>query len=553
MAESVLPGDFPLPPDLQGFWEWDRMHFPRPQTPVTEEILFPAVSQGFSMGMDEFAHPMALVCRVINYYGYIGMVPHDLKGETMEQRVARFKETAMRMVPQVGPLWEKEWLPSVLPLIEKARTLDYGTLSDTGLLDSFEELRKDLLYCWYVHGKINFSNVAASWFVDFYNEEFQPEDPTEAYDALQGFPTTSVEAGRGLWKLRQTVMNSPRLMEDFQNTDAARLPETLERSEEGRRFLQQLRVYLDEFGWRNDAFEIAEPTWRENPTIPLNALQGYIRVGEAGDPDVRFKAAVARREVLLARARARLAGDPEKLARFNQLYEGGRWNLQVTDDHNFHIDQRGLTMMRLPLLEMGRRLVRKGVLEHENDIFMLYQAEVREGMAGRDQRPLAARRKAEMEQWSKLLPPPTLGEPHDPPTDDPFYQAIAVKMFGAGSEPSRDPAVITGIGASAGTARGKAKVAKSLPEASAKIEPGDILVCEMTMPAWTPLFSIAAAVVADTGGVLSHCAIVAREYRMPCVAGTRIGTSVIKDGMVLTVDGSKGIVRIEAGSEGQAE
>jgi len=140
-----------------------------------------------------------------------------------------------------------------------------------------------------------------------------------------------------------------------------------------------------------------------------------------------------------------------------------------------------------------------------------------------------------------------LGEPPgDPPVGDPFFEAIVVKMFGGGNEPSRDPAVITGIGASAGTARGPARVVRDLTEAS-KVQPGDILVCEMTMPAWTPLFSTVSAVVADTGGVLSHCAIVSREYRMPCVVGTRIGTAAIKDGMVLTVDGSKGIVRIEGG------
>ena len=68
----------------------------------------------------------------------------------------------------------------------------------------------------------------------------------------------------------------------------------------------------------------------------------------------------------------------------------------------------------------------------------------------------------------------------------------------------------------------------------------------MTMPPWTPLFSTVAAVVADTGGVLSHCAIVSREYGLPCVVGTIVGTSVLKDGMLLTVDGSKGIVRIDS-------
>ena len=104
--------------------------------------------------------------------------------------------------------------------------------------------------------------------------------------------------------------------------------------------------------------------------------------------------------------------------------------------------------------------------------------------------------------------------------------------------------MIKGHGASKGIVTGPAKVVRYLEE-SDKLEPGDILVCEMTMPSWTPLFSFIGGVVADSGGVLSHCAIVAREYRMPCVVGTVNGTQRIKDGQVLTVDGGKGIVRIE--------
>lgn len=124
-----------------------------------------------------------------------------------------------------------------------------------------------------------------------------------------------------------------------------------------------------------------------------------------------------------------------------------------------------------------------------------------------------------------------------PPGDALFEEAILRKMFGMPPEPSTDPAIITGIPASAGTVQGGAKVVRHLTEAS-KVDPGDILVCEMTMPPWTPLFATVRAVVADTGGVLSHCAIVAREYRLPCVVQTVVVTAVIQDGMLLTVDGS---------------
>jgi phosphoenolpyruvate synthase/pyruvate phosphate dikinase len=93
--------------------------------------------------------------------------------------------------------------------------------------------------------------------------------------------------------------------------------------------------------------------------------------------------------------------------------------------------------------------------------------------------------------------------------------------------------------------QGVARVVRSLAEAS-KLLPGDIMVCEMTMPPWTPLFSTVSAVVADTGGILSHCAIVAREYRLPAVVGTQVGTKMIKDGWTITVDGTRGVVRIDS-------
>ena len=112
-------------------------------------------------------------------------------------------------------------------------------------------------------------------------------------------------------------------------------------------------------------------------------------------------------------------------------------------------------------------------------------------------------------------------------------------------EPSTDPDVIVGVAASPGTVQGTAKVVRSLLEAS-KLQSGDIMVCEMTVPTWVPLFATVSAIVADSGGILSHCAIVAREFRLPAVVGTHVGTMVIKDGMTVTVDGTKGMVRIDS-------
>ena len=100
------------------------------------------------------------------------------------------------------------------------------------------------------------------------------------------------------------------------------------------------------------------------------------------------------------------------------------------------------------------------------------------------------------------------------------------------------------MAASAGIARGKATLIRTLEEAG-KLSDGDILVCRATSPAWTPLIARSAGVVTDTGGVLTHTAIVAREFGIPCVVGAQNATVLIKDGMSITVDGGEGVVRLE--------
>ncbi len=132
--------------------------------------------------------------------------------------------------------------------------------------------------------------------------------------------------------------------------------------------------------------------------------------------------------------------------------------------------------------------------------------------------------------------------PAGPPPDDPYFEAVRVRLLGA-VEPSHEAtdAVVVGVGGAPGVVTGTARVVRSLDEAS-RLSAGDVLVCEMTLPPWVPLFAVAAGVVADTGGVLSHCAIVAREFGIPAVVGTQNGTTRIPAGATHTVDGNRGIV-----------
>ena len=110
-------------------------------------------------------------------------------------------------------------------------------------------------------------------------------------------------------------------------------------------------------------------------------------------------------------------------------------------------------------------------------------------------------------------------------------------------------AVLTGIGASPGTACGTARTVQGLDQFSA-VRPGDVLVCRTTDPAWTPLFGMVAAVITETGGMLSHAAIVAREYGIPAVLGIPDALTRIPTGTTLLVDGTLGTVHGKPASSG---
>ena len=535
--------DFPIPEDVEGFWLWDRLHCPRPLAPLEHELLLGATAYGFSKAMGDMGSAIAAQTRLINYYNYLHGVDRDLGGEDPAERKARYEKNVEELLPRLGDLWANKWLPEMQPKLERARTTDYATLSDADLIARFDEMKVEVDERWLVHGYLLYSFFAAGIFADHYNEVIQPDDSKEGYEALQGFETKATESSRGLWKLSRTVRGNAELRRLFDTLQGPELRAELAGSEAGRAFLHDLTAYLEEFGWRADsAYELTRPTWREDPRIALNAIQGYVSIADEHSPDAQYESAVRRREELLAAARNKLANDPAGLSRFNELYEQARSFTPIVEDHNHWIDQVGDICMRYPALEIGRRLVAKGTIAQPEDAFMLHVAEIKEAMGGADQKGLIAQRRSEMDHFGTIVPPPTIG----PPTggNDPI-EDVLFRFFGAPVDMSNDPAVINGTAASPGTARGPAKVVRDLAEAS-KVKQGDVLVCEMTLPPWTPLFSTACAVVADTGGILSHCAIVAREYRIPCVVGTGIGTVQIKDGMMLTVDGSKGIVRIES-------
>ena len=265
---------------------------------------------------------------------------------------------------------------------------------------------------------------------------------------------------------------------------------------------------------------------------------------------IQYERAVKHREDLTAKIRAKLADNPEQLAKFDEYYEAAQYAVPLTEDHAFYIDQMGVVLLRTFVLAVGDALVRDGVIADRSDVFFLHQDEVRDALVnGGDRRETVTKRRASVEAAAQASPPGAVGTPPGPPPPgfvDPFMDAIVTRLLGIKppAEGEVDPAVIDGVAGSPGIYRGVARVVKSLDEAG-DLEDGEIMVCEMTLPPWVPMFSIAGAVVSDVGGVMSHCAIVAREFGIPAVVGTVDGTTRIKTGQTITVDGIKGDVYLD--------
>jgi pyruvate,water dikinase len=543
MTSTTTTTDFPIPADLEGFWQWDQLHCPRPLTVLEHELLLLSTAWGFSKAMAELGSGLEAVTKRINGYNYLGGVPLDLGGEDPQERAARYRKNVDALLLALGDRWENEWQPNVIETVSQRIRQNYGAMSDTELLRTWDEMCEEVKHRWYIHGLLLYGFFGAGQFADLYKTVTGADDEKLGYEALQGFETMATRSARGLWKLSRAVRANAELRRMFEGSNPSEIVSQLHATDAGRAFMSELDAYLDEFGWRADSvYELTHPSWREDPRIAINAVQGYLAIEDDHGPDSHLQSAIARREELLADARAKIGDDAATLHKFNATYDAIKCFTPIVEDHNHWIDQMGDLSMRYPALELGRRCVARGTLAQTEDIFHLERADIVEAMNGVDKKDLAAQRTAELERFARVVPPPFIGPP-PPPSDDPVIDVI-VRFFGLPVEPNADPRVINGVAASPGTVTAKAKVVRSLAEAS-KLQAGDVLVCEMTLPPWTPLFSTASAVVADTGGILSHCAIVAREMRIPCVVGTMTGTSLIKDGQTITVDGSRGIVRIE--------
>jgi pyruvate,water dikinase len=526
------------------------MHAPEPLTPVDWVSFQCAYDHGITAAARAYRMPLRAVTRRINTYLYLALPPLPVPPEEAADRAKQTEARIGAAMARLSGLWNDEFLPEIKRYLADWEALDLAGATPGDLVQHMDDRIAGTRRLYEIHMLIWFPFMTAmSAFDDLYRDLFGQDSAFDAFDAhrlLRGFDNKTVEGGRALWQLSRRALAVPAVRRILEQERAAAVPAALEQSREGRAFLADLHAFLTEWGQRGDRWGWSYPSWIEDPTPAIKSLKDYV-----GQPDrhldAELAAQVAERERLTAATRERLQGYPQAVVeRFEALLTAAQEAIVLTEDHAFWIDFCCMYQVRRVFVELGRRFAAAGVLDRSDDVFLLTPDEIREtaqALPRQERRPLAAARRAEMAYFRTITAPLALGTPPAgaPPTD-PVNRAIG-KFLGAPPPTADSAASVRGHAGSPGKARGPARVVRSLAEAG-RLRAGDVLVTETTAPPWTPLFATAAAIVTDTGGVLSHCAVVAREYGIPAVVGTGVATATIRDGQLVEVDGDAGLVRV---------
>ncbi|MGE0058937.1 MAG: PEP-utilizing enzyme [Dehalococcoidia bacterium] len=501
--------DWSLPEGSQTLY-WDHIHFPRPLSPLGVDFI-----RRWMMGGGSGR-------RVIN--GYVFRPYPSFGGFELEE----YRVSPSYDIPDPVRIWEDETLPYIEAIVDRIRTIDYESYDIerlVGLLPSIFQSCGDAMRLtmnpWSVF------NARTARLLTYVEDALGDGAALQVVTMLQGLTNASAESGTALGDLAEIALSEPEVK-------AAVLEgrfEDLEALPAAAHFIVVLKSYLHEFGWRSPTWgELHVPTWAEDPTQALALIRRFVQ-----DPSRMPAAAVARarqqRDAAVRDAEEKLGA--ERTPEFHRLLAEAEAHVPVCESRAmWQLISCGIA--RIPLLVLGRKLVEAGALHEAEDIFYVRLGELQAIAAGTGsiEPEEIEQRRADLELWSRSMPPVVLGK------------ASPWRVRDWYGDPGSDVRIVRGVGASKGVVTATARIIRGLDDAD-HLQAGDVLVCSSTAPPWTPMFAIASAVVTNSGGILSHSAIAAREYGIPAVVGTQVGTQRIPDGATVTVDGEKGIVRIE--------
>ena len=559
------------------FWFQDGMHWREVLYPFDSIFMEFAIKSLSQYNTRFYIIPPALGIdyRILNGYTYLTPVG-VADPEEIGARVPLFMERAGHYFQNWDSLYE-QWKGKIKGVIEDMEALRFDALPEMedlnwitdgrGLSSSFDLMSKyhkliELgLQGWQYH--FEFLNLGYAAYLDYFGfckEAFPDIADQSIARMVSGIEVDLFRPDDELKRLAQAAVDLG-VASVVKSGSAAEAMEQLTQSEGGSKWLDEFDKSKDP--WFNfsggTGFYHHDPVWIENLDVPFAFLRDYIDKVKAGEDIARPLQDLRAERERMADEYASLLPDDEARETFQGKLGLARTVFPYVENHNFYVEHWHHSVFWRKMRELGDVFVSAGFTEETDDIFYLRRDEIPEALfdmssgwavgapaRGPHYWPREIeRRKGIVAALRKWTPPPALGEPPEVVTE-PF----TIMLWGITSDSisgwlggGEDSDVLKGFAGSPGVAEGPARVLTSAAEID-QLQEGEILVAPITAPSWAPVFSKIAGAVTDIGGMMSHAAIVCREYGLPAVVGTGFATHNIKSGQRIRVDGGTGTVSV---------
>jgi pyruvate,water dikinase len=562
--------------DENRFWFWNSMHFPVPM-PAFDVACIDAPYQAVGAWQNRvFAVPpaMGIDYRIVNGYVYISGNP-----VTDPAKIGERAEFFQRRAGHYFQNWDElygRWRKKMEALIAEITTLHVPDLPEYEpdevmhddnrqtafyeVLDAYSRTLRCGDLMWQHHFEFLLLGYGAYMTFSEFCKGQLPDIPEQHIaQMVAGIDVLLFKPSAELRRMAKLAIDSG--VEDafVEGRTPDEIDAELAKSDAGRAWLAELELVKDP--WFNmavgDGLYHYYGSWYDDPSIPYASVVGNIRALKAGEVE-RPSEEIARERDRLAEEYGGLLPD-EARQPFTEVLALSRMVFPYVEEHKFYCDYWFLTRWWNKLREFGALLADHGFLEDKEDMFHLTRHEVAEALdellltwatggqpAGPAHwPPIVARRKELLAKLADWTPPPAIGVTPEAITDP-----MSIMLWGVTTQRVQEWASseeggnqLNGAAASPGTVEGPARVVIDVNQLT-DVRDGDILVCPITSPAWAPIFPKVRAVVTDIGGVMSHAAIVCREYGLPAVVGTGRATAEIRTGQLIRVDGSTGVVTL---------
>jgi pyruvate,water dikinase len=431
----------------------------------------------------------------------------------------------------------RRWAESFLSKMKRFDSLDLAKLSDEELYVEFKDMENAFLkhYRLIRYGLVTHSIgsnlILKRWLVDWLDDK-----SGALYSKLiSGLPDNkTITTNTALMKLSKAARGNPYVLDLLQQKSSRGFLAEIDNNPHLKDFSTEFHGFLRDYGHRSHTREMFFPRWTDDPSLVVDVLKS---LASSQDLDAeaferqKSEERIAAEKDTLDRVSTLKFGFFKKLL-FKTVLRYAQTYLMFRENQRFYLDHTIYRQRRL-FMEYSSRFKERGIISNPDDIHFLSKEEIFKIQRHELSVPKETikQRREEFERYADRLPPKFLK---------------GTREFDDTMTREENTLRITGTGASPGIATGLARVVGTINELP-KIKEGEIMVTSNTDPGWTPVFPKLGGLITETGGILSHGAVVSREYNIPAVTAVRDATKILKTGQKITIDGNDGVVTIIEG------